>query len=278
MLCAPAVAVMLLVTVYPITYAVALSLQHYNLRFPDDVVFVGLRNYVDVLTSRLWWQDFTTTVTITVISVVIELALGLGLALVMHRAVFGRRTVRTSILIPYGIITVVAALAWKFAFDPRAGFVNAVINSERDLLGERFTSLVVIIATEVWKTTPFISLVFLAGLTLVPEELHRAAKVDGANALQRFFFVTLPLMKPAVLVAVLFRTLDAFRIFDVVLVQTMGANQTETVSMLGYHQLINRLNLGMGSAISVLIFVAVMIIAVVFVRGFSTSLPQQREE
>ena len=277
-LCAPAVVVMLLVTAYPIVYAIVLSLQRYDLRFPGEAEFVGLRNYTDVLTSSLWWQDVTTTLFITGVSVVIELVLGMALAMLMHRAIFGRRTVRASILIPYGIITVVAALAWRFAFDSSTGFVNALANTDQAWFSERIPSLFVIILTEVWKTTPFMALLLLAGLTLVPEELHRAARVDGATAMQRFTKITLPLMKPAILVAVLFRTLDAFRIFDAIFVQTQGANNTESVSILGYNQLINRLNLGIGSAVSVLIFVAVIIIALVFVKGFGTSLAQQRGE
>ena len=132
MLCAPAVIVMLLVTAYPIVYAIWLSLQRYDLRFPDEPEFVGLDNYADVLTSSLWWQDLTNTLIITVISVVIELVLGIALAFVMHRAIFGRRTVRASILIPYGIITVVAALAWRFAFDPTTGFVNGLAQHRPD--------------------------------------------------------------------------------------------------------------------------------------------------
>ena len=277
-LCAPAVVVMLAVTAYPIAYAVVLSLQRNDLRFPGQADFVGLRNYTDVLTSSLWWQDLTTTLFVTAVSVGVELVLGMGLAVVMHRAIFGRRTVRASILIPYGIITVVAALAWRFAFDSTTGFVNALANSDQAWFTERIPSLVVIILTEVWKTTPFMALLLLAGLTLVPEDLHRAARVDGATAVQRFVKITLPLMKPAILVALLFRTLDAFRIFDSIFVMNAGANDTQSVSILVYNQLINRLNLGIGSAVSVLIFVAVIIIAVLFVKGFGTSLAQQRGE
>jgi len=277
-LCAPAVVVMLLVTGYPIVYALWLSLRRYDLRFPDESKFIGLDNYTDVLTSSLWWDNLITTLAITAFSVVIELVLGLALALVMHRAIFGRRTVRASILIPYGIITVVAALAWRFAFDPTTGFVNELANTDRAWFSERIPSLIVIVATEVWKTTPFMALLLLAGLTLVPDQLQQAARVDGATAVQRFTKITLPLIRPAILVAVLFRTLDAFRIFDAVFVMTRGANDTQTVSILGYNQLINRLNLGIGSAVSVLIFVAVIIIATLFVKGFGTSLAQQRGE
>jgi multiple sugar transport system permease protein len=279
-LCAPAVIVMLLVTGYPIGYAVYLSLQEFDLRFPDDKEFVGFSNYIDVLGSSTWWTDVFNTLFITVVSVSIELVLGMAIALVMHRAIFGRGAVRAAILIPYGIVTVVAAFAWRFAFDPTTGFVQGLplISDEANPLGDRWGSFLVIILTEVWKTTPFMALLLLAGLALVPDELHEAAKVDGASARQRFFRITLPLMKPAILVALLFRTLDAFRVFDSVFIQTRGANDTEVVSILGYNVLINRLNLGLGSAISVLIFIAVILIAVFFVRVLGTSTAQQRGE
>ncbi len=278
LLCAPAVLAMVAVTAYPIGYAVWLSLQRYDLRFPGERAFVGLRNYVDVLTAPLWWQDLATTAVITVASVVLELVFGMALALVMHRAIFGRRTVRASILVPYGIITVVAAFAWQFAFTPDLGFINTWLGTDRAWLTERATSFLVITLTEVWKTTPFMALLLLAGLAVVPDVLQQAAKVDGANAWQRFTKVTLPNMKAAVLVALLFRTLDAFRIFDTVFIQTRGANQTETVSILGYNQLINRLNLGIGSAVSVLMFALVVLIAFLFVKGFNTDLGQARGE
>jgi len=280
MLCAPAVVAMLVVTGYPIGYAIYLSLQRYDLRFPDDREFVGLSNYGEVLGSSTWWLDLFNTVVITVFSVAIELVLGMIIALVMHRAIFGRGPVRASILIPYGIVTVVAAFAWRYAFDPTTGFVIGLgpISETWAPLTERAGSFFVIIMTEVWKTTPFMALLLLAGLALVPDELHEAAKVDGAGPVQRFFRITLPLMKPAILVALLFRTLDAFRIFDTVFIQTLGANDTETVSILGYNQLINRVNLGLGSAISVLIFISVIIIAFVFIKGLGASTAQQRGE
>jgi multiple sugar transport system permease protein len=278
MLCAPAVITMLLVTGYPIAYAVYLSLQKVDLRFPDEDEFVGLSNYADVLTSSTWWGDVWNTTIITVSSVALELVLGMAIALVMHRAIFGRGPVRAGILVPYGIVTVVAAFAWRYAFDPASGFVQGLplISDDAAPLTERGGSFVVIILTEVWKTTPFMALLLLAGLALVPDELHEAAKVDGAGAVQRFFRITVPLMKPAILVALLFRTLDAFRVFDSVFVMTRGANGTETVSILGYNVLIDRVNLGLGSAVSVLIFIAVILIAFVFVRVLGTSTAQQR--
>ncbi|ADE14744.1 binding-protein-dependent transport systems inner membrane component [Nitrosococcus halophilus Nc 4] len=278
LLCAPAVITMGAVTAYPILYALWLSLHRYDLRFPHDRSFVGLSNYWSVLSSELWWQTLGNTLIITIGSVSVELVLGFCLALVMYRAIFTRAMVRAAILIPYGIITVVAALAWKFAFDPTTGFVNALLNLEGAWLTERWTAFFVIIFTEIWKTTPFMALLLLAGLTLIPADLLKAARVDGATAIQRFFRITLPLMKPTVLVALLFRTLDAFRIFDTVFVQTRGAQGTETVSITGYNALIVRLNLGLGSAVSVLIFICVILIAVLFIKGFGTSVAQQRGE
>jgi multiple sugar transport system permease protein len=278
LLCAPAGIVMLAVAGYPIGYAIYLSLQRSDLRFPNAQKFVGFDNYVSVLTSSRWWTDLQTTVVITVIAVAFEFVIGMALALVMHRALVGRGLVRTTILVPYGIITVVAALAWKFAFTPGTGFVNEWLGTDRAWLTERGTSLFVIIATEVWKTTPFMALLLLAGLALVPDNLIQAAKVDGATTFQAFRKVTLPLMKGAILVALLFRTLDSFRIFDTIFIQTQGANNTESVSILGYNQLLNRLNLGIGSAISVLIFICVVIIAFVFVKVFGANLAQQRGE
>ena len=278
MLCAPAVIAMLVVTGYPVVYSLWLSLQRADLRFPDQQEFVGLANYVEVLTATTWWNDLLATLIITVVSVVIELVLGMLLALVMHRAIFARGATRAAILIPYGIVTVVAAFSWRYAFDPNTGFVNQWLNLDTALLTTGAGSFVAIIATEVWKTTPFMALLLLAGLSLVPDDLHEAAKIDGATAVQRFFRITLPLITPAILVALLFRTLDAFRIFDAAFVLTGGANGTETVSILGYNQLINRLNLGLGSAISVLIFLCVILIAVMFVKGFGASAQGQQQE
>jgi multiple sugar transport system permease protein len=280
LLCAPAVLVMILVTGFPIVYAVILSLQKYDLRFPEEKEFVGLANYGDILTSSTWWQDVFHTLIITVFSVGLELVLGMAIALVMHRAIFGRGPVRAAILIPYGIITVVAAFTWRYAFDPASGFVQGLplISDTAAPLTQQSGSFIVIILTEVWKTTPFMALLLLAGLALVPDELNEAAKVDGANAWQRFVRITLPLMKPAILVALLFRTLDAFRVFDTVYIQTAGANGTETVSILGYYVTISRVNIGLGNAVSVLIFIFVLLIAFVFVKGLGTSTAQQRGE
>jgi multiple sugar transport system permease protein len=279
MLVAPAVVMMLLVTAYPIAYAIFLSLQKKDLRFPGEGGFVGLSNYVTVLGSHLWWQAVGNTVFITIVSVAIELVLGMTIALIMHRAIFGRGLVRTSVLIPYGIVTVVAAFAWFYAFDPGSGFVNHLpfIADDKAWFGGRFSSFAVIIMAEVWKTTPFMALLLLAGLATIDDGLYEAARVDGATAWQRFWRITLPLLKPALLVALLFRTLDAFRVFDSIFIMTKGAQDTESVSIVGYQQLLSRLNLGLGSAVSVLIFLLVLLIAIAFVKGFGTAVPKGQE-
>jgi multiple sugar transport system permease protein len=261
LLCAPAAAAMLLVTAYPIAYAVWLSLFRYDLRFPEQRAFVGLGNYASVLGSEVWWQAVVNTLIVTFASVTLELVLGFVFALLMHRALFGRRVLRTALLVPYGIVTVVAALAWRLAFDPTTGFVNRLLDLNGDWLAERGTAFAVIVFAEVWKTTPFMALLLLAGFTLVPADVLNAARVDGATRAQTFFRVTLPLMRPAVVVALLFRTLDAFRVFDTVFVLTGGSQDTASVSIVAYRALITRLNLGLGSAVAVIVFACVVAIA-----------------
>ena len=272
LLCAPAVIVMIAVTAYPIVYAVYLSLQRYDLRFPNLAHFIGLSNYAAVLSSSYWWHALWVTLIITVFSVAIELVLGMLLALLMYRTLFGRGTVRTAILIPYGIVTVAAAFSWQYAWTPNEGYLSAIFGNGAPLT-KTLPAIAVIILAEVWKTTPFMALLLMAGLSLVPEDLQKAAKVDGATAWQRFTRITLPLMKPAILVALLFRTLDAFRIFDNIFILTSGGNGTYSVSILGYDNLFTSLNLGIGSAISVLIFICVAIIAFLFIRGFGAAVP-----
>lgn len=272
LLCAPAALVMVLVTAYPILYSVWLSLQRFDLRFPDERQFVGLENYVTVLTNDFWWTAFGVTALITVVTVAIELVLGMGLALIMHRTLVGRGIVRTAALIPYGIVTVVAAFSWRYAWTPGTGYLANLFDGSAPLT-ERASSLAIIMLAEIWKTTPFMALLLMAGLALVPEDLLKAASTDGATAWQRFTKVMLPVMKPAILVALLFRTLDAFRVFDNIFVLTNGGNETSSVSMLAYNNLIRGLNLGIGSTMSVLIFITVAIIAFVFVKLFGTAAP-----
>ena len=272
LLCAPAVIVMLGVTGYPIIYAIWLSLERYNLELPQQVKFIGFANYGAVLSSSYWWTALEVTLIITVFSVAITLVLGMLLAMLMHRTIFGRGTVRTVALIPYGIVTVAAAYGWQYAWTPSQGYLSAAFNNSAPLTSQ-VSAIAVIILAEIWKTTPFMGLLLLAGLSLVPEDLQKAAKVDGATGWQRFTKITLPLMKPAILVALLFRTLDSFRIFDNIYILTAGANNTGSVSILGYDNLFSALNLGIGSAISVLIFICVAIIAIIFIKGFGTAAP-----
>jgi multiple sugar transport system permease protein len=279
MLCGPAFAVMVAVTAYPMANALWLSMYSYRLTDPAGREFIGLRNYGVILSDGLWWRDVVTTVTLTVVTVAVELVIGLALALVMHRAVVGRRVLRTAILVPYGIVTVVSAFAWRYAFANDSGFVNNWLGlDDFAWFGERWSSLVVIGLSEIWKTTPFMALLLLAGLALVPPSLDEAAEVDGATRWQRLMRVTLPNMKAAIMVALLFRTLDAYRIFDSVFITTAGAQDTETVSFLAYRQTISRTALGLGSAVSVLLFATVVLIAAVFVKGFRIDLGAVRRD
>jgi multiple sugar transport system permease protein len=274
----PAVVLMLAVTAYPIGYAVWLSLQRYNLAAPDDIKFVGLANYQTILTDRYWWTAFVVTLSITIVSVVIEFVLGMTLALVMHRTIFGKGAVRTAVLIPYGIVTVAASYSWYYAWTPGTGYLANLLPAGSAPLTEQLPSLAIVVLAEVWKTTPFMALLLLAGLALVPQDLLNAAQMDGAGAWKRLVKVILPLIKPAILVALLFRTLDAFRIFDNIYVLTGGANDTGSVSILGYDNLFKAFNLGLGSAISVLVFLSVAVIAFIYIKVFGASAPGSEAE
>ncbi|HEY2265411.1 MAG TPA: sugar ABC transporter permease [Streptosporangiaceae bacterium] len=272
MLIAPAVIVMIAVTAYPVGYAIYLSLERYNLALPQETKFIGFGNYAAVLSSPYWWHTLVVTLIITVFSVSITLVLGFLLAFVLHRTIFSRGLIRTVSLIPYGIVTVAAAYSWQYAWTPGQGYLSSIFNNSAPLTDE-VKSIIVIVIAEIWKTTPFMALLLLAGLSLVPEDLQKAAKVDGATGWQRFTKITLPLMKPAILVALLFRTLDSFRIFDNIYILTQGSNGTGSVSILGFDNLFNALNLGIGSTISILIFICVAIIAFLFIKGFGTAAP-----
>jgi multiple sugar transport system permease protein len=273
MLCAPAAIIMVAVTAYPILYAVWLSLNRADLRTPDANKFIWFGNYVTVLSSPIWWTAMGVTALITVVSTAIELVLGMALALVMHRTIIGRGLVRTSALVPYAIVTVVAAFSWRFAWTQDLGYLAG---SSAPLTG-KWTSIWIIILAEIWKTVPFMALLLMAGLALVPDDLLKAASMDGASLWQRFYRITLPLMKPAILVALLFRTLDAFRIFDNIFVLTNGANQTASVSVVAYDNLIKGLNLGIGSTMAVLIFITIAIVAFIFIKLFGAAAPGSSE-
>lgn len=274
----PAFVVMLLVTAYPILQAVYNSFFVYRLTDPDNREFVGLNNYIVSFSDSVFWSAMWATVLITLITVVVELVLGFIIALVMHRIVLPRRTLRTVVLIPYSIITVVSGFTWLFMYQTDTGFVNRWtswlpgVSDNYDWFGGFWSSIFVICLSEIWKTTPFMSLLLLAGLAQVDSAMEEAAKVDGATWWQRFRKVVLPNMKAALMVAVLFRTLDAIRIYDNPQVMTGGANKTMTLSMLVANETINRVEIGIGSALAVILFVIVLIVAAIFVRGFKVDL------
>jgi multiple sugar transport system permease protein len=280
-LVAPAVVVMLAVTAYPMMRALYLSLFQYRATAPDDREFLGLDNYLTVLTDPLWWRDVWNTVLIMVVTVGVELVIGFAFAYVMWKIIFARGLIRTSILIPYGIITVVSAFAWQFAFSLNNGFVNGwlpFVDSDFNWFGQHWSAMTAIMVSEIWKTTPFMALLLLAGLSQVSGDMVEAAQVDGASWWQRLYKVILPNMRAAIMVAVLFRALDAFRIFDNIYVMTRGAQNTESVSFLTYRQVIEQFELGLGSALSVLLFLSVLIIAFVLVKLFRVDLAAARRE
>lgn len=280
-LVAPAVVMMLLVTAYPMLRALYLSLFRYRLTAPDDHEFAGISNYVTVLSDPLWWTDVGNTLFIMIVTVAVELVIGFAFAMVMHRVVFARGIIRTSILIPYGIITVVSAFAWQFAFSLNNGFVNSwlpFVAQDYNWFGSKWPAMFAICVSEIWKTTPFMSLLLLAGLAQVPQDALEAARVDGATKWQRFWKIIVPNMRAAIMVAVLFRSLDAFRIFDNIYIMTRGAQDTESVSFLTYRQVIEQFELGMGSALSVLLFLSVLLIAWLLVKLFRVDLAAARRE
>ncbi len=269
---APSLAVIALVAAYPILYAFYLSLNEYSVRVAGLSRFAGLRNYITALSSGEFWGAVGVTFLFTVLSVSLELVLGLGMALAMHEAFKGRALLRTVVLVPWAILTVVTAMTWRSIFEPQLGFVNTMLaglglpGGDVVWLGEEGYALAVMVFADVWKTAPFMGLLLLAGLQVIPGDVYEAARVDGANTWQRFVRITLPLLKPAILVALLFRTLDALRIFDLPFVLTQGSNGTTTLSLIAYQELTQNRLIGLGSALSVLTFVIVMAVSFLYIR------------
>lgn len=262
----PAVIMLGLVVGYPIVRAVWLSLFADSLTGEGD--FIGLGNYMTALVgpeSAEFWSALRVTSFFTVVSVVLEVVIGMAMALVMHRAFRGRGLVRTSVLVPWAIPTAVTAVLWRWMFTPN-GIVNHVINQQIIWTGREWPSKFAIIFSDVWKTAPFVALLLLAGLQIIPEELYDSAKVDGAGPLQRFRSITLPLVKPALIVAVLFRMLDVLRIYDVPAILTGGANDTTTLSILVFQAAIAQTKFSYGSALSTLTFLFIFLVAFTFVK------------
>jgi multiple sugar transport system permease protein len=268
----PALAVIALVAAYPIGYAIWLSLNEYSVRVPGLSRFAGFDNYTEALGATEFWDAVVTTFLFTGISVGLELAIGIGMALAMHEAFKGRGLLRTVVLVPWAVLTVVSAITWRTIFEPNLGLAPQVLSAlalpGEDVvwLGEQGYALAVMVLADVWKTAPFMALLLLAGLQVIPGDLYDAAKVDGATAWQRFVRITLPLLTPAILVALIFRTLDALRIFDLPYVLTRGANDTTTLSLLAHQELTNNRLIGYGSALSVLTFVIVMAVSFLYIR------------
>jgi multiple sugar transport system permease protein len=268
----PSLVVILIVAAYPIGYAIWLSLHQYSIIHPGLSRWVGFDNYTSALSSGTFWGAVKTTFIFTAISVTLELVIGMGMALLMHTAFRGRSVLRAVVLVPWAILTVGTAMTWRAIVAPDVGFLNQVLKAlhlpgaNTVWLAHNGYALAVMIFADVWKTAPFMALLLLAGLQVIPDDLYDAAKVDGATAWQRFRRITLPLLRPAILVALIFRTLDALRIFDLPFVLTQGSNGTNTLSLYAYQQLtVNRL-IGPGSALAVLTFIIVMGVSLLYIR------------
>jgi multiple sugar transport system permease protein len=252
-------------------------------RVPGLSRFSGIKNYTTAFENSEFRDALVTTFEFTVISVSIELVLGLAMAMAMHSAFKGRGLLRATVLIPWATITAVTAITWRSIFEPKLGFAPQVLGSlgiGKDIvwLGEQGYALAVMILADVWKTAPFMALLLLAGLQVIPDDVYEAARMDGATAWQRFTKITLPLLRPAILVALLFRTLDALRIFDLPAVLTQGANGTNTLSLYAYQQLAQNRLIGLGSALSVITFAIVMIVSFLYIRFVGGNIRTLAEE
>jgi multiple sugar transport system permease protein len=280
----PSLALIALVAAYPIGYAVWLSLHEYSVRVAGLSRWAGLDNYSTALSDPEFWDAVQNTFVFTAGSVTFEVIIGMAMALAMHSAFRGQGLLRTVVLVPWAVLTVVTAMMWRTIFQPDLGFVTSMLSTfglpGADIvwLGEDGWALAVLIFADVWKTAPFMALLLLAGLQVIPEDVYDAAKVDGATAWQRFVRITLPLLRPAILVALIFRTLDALRIFDLPFVLTRGAHGTNTLSLLAYQELQQNRIIGLGSALSVLTFLIVMTVSLVYIRFVGGNIRALTEE
>ena len=279
----PAVGTILLIALFPLVWTVWESLHLHDLRMPWlGRPFIGLDNYIEALGDERFREALVHTLAFTVASVTLELTLGCVLALAMNRTFRGRGLVRAAILVPWAIPTVVAALIWRFMFDGDSGIVNAALAS----LGvdppvwfvDRLFAWVPVVLGDVWKETPFVALLLLAGLQGIDASLYEAARIDGASAWRQFRHITLPLLKPALLVALIFRTRDAFRVFDLVYVMTGGGpgTATEPIALYTFTSLLQNLRFGYGSALSVLVFLVAFLLALGYIRVVGADLTGER--
>ncbi|AEE96383.1 carbohydrate ABC transporter permease [Mahella australiensis] len=274
---APALLCILMIAIYPVFRTFSLSMTNMKMQFPDMAKYIGLNNYAKLLQDSRFWSATYNTLFFTVVSVAMELVIGFAMALIMNMPFKGRGLVRAAVLVPWAIPTTVSATMWKFMYHDQFGVINDIllrmgfIDQYRSWLGSTSSALWCAIIADVWKTAPFMGLLLLAGLQTIPGELYEAATVDGATRIKQFFSVTLPLIMPTMLVALIFRTLDAFRVFDLIFVLTGGGpgNSTETLSMYAYTTLFRNLDFGLGSAIAVLIFIFVFLISLVYINLLS---------
>ena len=284
----PAFAILLGVVFYPIVLTFWYSMHRIDLRFPNlGTPFIGLGNYegllVDPFYSAPFGQAAFFTVAFAVVSVSLEMTLGLAAALLMHKPPFAAGLTRAIVLIPWAVPGVVAATMWRFMLDVQAGIFNTTLLSLRlepiNFLGNNWPAFWSLVAAGVWKTTPYVGLLLLAGLQTISDDVYEAAKVDGANAWQRFRRITLPLLRPSILVALLFRFLDAIRTFDLPLTLTDGgpAGFTTSLSILAYRTFFQASNFGVGSALSVVNFFAALFFAMLFIRFLGADLVRGRE-
>lgn len=276
---APSIVTMALVALFPILYALFLSLYDYQGRLNRG--FTGLANYAQALSDARFWDSVIATFVFTLFSVSFEFLIGLGFALLMNQAFFGRGVTRATILVPWVIPTVISAQMWFFMFNITPGFVNYIlpgIPGDFSWLGRGGWAMGALIFADVWKTAPFVALLLLAGLQTIPEEIYESARVDGATAWQRFLRITMPLLKPAIFVALLFRTVDSLRIFDLPAVMTNGTFGTETLSVLVQQYIVAQPDPGYGSALSTLTFAVVLGVGVIFVALIGKNLVIGTEE
>ena len=282
----PALGTIVLIALFPLLRTVWESFHVHDLRMPwRGQPFVWFANYLEVATDGRFWEAMAHTMVFTVASVALELVLGLVLALALNKAYRGRGLVRAAVLLPWAIPTVVSALLWRFMFESQAGIANAVLMGV-GLMNEPFVwfihstaAWIPIVLADVWKTTPFVALLLLAGLQNIDESLYEAARIDGANPWRQFVHVTLPLLKPAILIALIFRTMDAFRVFDLIYVLTGGGpgTSTEPIALYTFNSLLQNLRFGYGSALSVIVFLVTFGLAVFYIRVLGVKLTEAAE-
>lgn len=270
-LLAPALAFVTLLGAFPVLSQFVLSFTEFNLKFADERGFAGLSNFARLIQDGIFWQDLGQTVYFTVVSVGLELILGLAAALLLNRVIRGRAAMNSSLMVPWALPTVVAATMWSLLLNDRVGLVNSVLE-RLGLMGEPIVwlgpklAMTSVILADVWKTVPFVAIILLAGLKSIPNQYYEAAALDGAGRWEVFRSITLPLLKPFIAVVVLFRTMDAFRVFDLIWVLTGGACRTETLSIYIYKVLFRYGDLGYGSTITVALFTIVFVLSLGLVR------------